>query len=411
MKLKNLSVAFLAIILFAACNKSDEYEVGKSYESAVSLKVNIPFKANKTRGVVTDASELHPIVTSIAGTVVERGGRIKIQDKGKMLAEGETNYTLNLGIAMLDGSEIIKVVLNNGLSTDLKALSIDKVQPTEDSPSIGNAVYYAEKVLGEPTGKTKDGLKEYNITTEAKPVIARLEIYNTPDFNKDLVSSMRMNFFTPIDYSINYKGEVLMTLASKSSLAKEISSDEAAELAGGNKILANHLFDADDAHGIIGFEIAKKRCYKNGAGQYATYSEGENSYFIYEAESSEGAAKKYYINKKVDSENHYYEIFISTEGFKIADVESDESTVTIPEDVKTEYFKLKINDNTYKGGNIYKLNLATSIAWDKEGGKIYDPSTTEGVEDKDKAGVDDRGTIKVEATVVPYVDENIDVEI
>lgn len=92
-------------------------------------------------------------------------------------------------------------------------------------------------------------------------------------------------------------------------------------------------------------------------------------------------------------------------------MESDENTVNIINDSVLEYFKIKMKDPFYKGGNIYKLDLAKNITWNQGGGAIYDPSIAEGVNDKDKAGVDDKGTIVVKASVVPYIEENIEVEI
>lgn len=409
---KNLAMATTAIFALAACNNNEDVPSLAKEEASVNLRINIPTGANAaTRGMVTDPSNKEIKISHIAGRVFKAGTTLATADKA--IGEGDTDYTLTLGPVMVDGKEKVQVVLNNNVAST--EVSIDKIQPVDGKGNLENAIYTATTAnLG--TASDVNGKKVYTVTADATSIAARLEVKGAAQFKKELVKSMAISYFAPVDYSLVYGQLGTVTLPSKSSLKMDVTPADVTAITTGGKVIANHLFHNDLASAVVGFKIEKYSCLLNGEGAYVIYNPKgtDEKYFIYETSD----AGKYVVNMGTIQAPKYFDISVKLEDGKynltIAEEQNVQATLA---DTKSsvEYFGLAnfggTVDNKYEGGKVYKLNLASGMSWNKDGSKEYNPEENAGTDDPDKVKDKKEASIDVTVNVTTWNEVETSVEV
>lgn len=183
-----------------------------------------------------------------------------------------------------------------------------------------------------------------------------LKVKGAAKFKKELVKSMDLSYFAPVDYSRVYGQVGTVTMPSQSSLKMDVTKAQA-DLVAGNKAIANHLFHNDDAAAVVGFKIEKYDCLTNDEGAYISFSKDNVKSFVYKTTDNKNVvnlgtwdAPKYY-QVEVKEENGKY-------GLVVSDTETPSEQVTLAVLApKAEYFSLAnftgTVDKKYQGGKIY----------------------------------------------------------
>lgn len=413
MKLKNLTFGALSLLLFAACNSSDDV-VREKEEASVKLTVKVPQAG--TRGVVTDPSGKDIVVKTLWGHVFKGNSQAAVASADYTGVAGP--YILNFPSIMVDGTEEVEVVINNTGSP--RGLFVDKVQPDAANGKLENMIYVAAAPLGTTIETDASGKKTYKVSAEAASIASRLEVFGATPFNTELVKSMRLSYITPSRYLLKYGLGDKLVQPSQSSLSMTLTEEQSTEIyadksAEPTRVVANHLFVGSEASLTVGFAIDKYDCYKNGTGRYVAEQVGDKKNFIYKAKNN-----NYYINRGTVATPSYYKCAPTVEGGSLKlnieeNVTTDDVVLAVVNSV--EYFRLGkfagMLDNRYEAGKIYKLNINGGITWNPNGANpnVFDPETNTGTDNLDETENKKEAVVEVTVQVAPWMDVNTSVEV
>lgn len=250
MTFKKMFFATTVVAGLAACSSDKVGDNGElTGSNAIAVSVTMPHAA--TKGLVEDPiTATTPQISKVYAYIMKGNTVVK---KAEMVLSGSKYDATFVDVSLAGGERV--VVAANDKKTDTTTpdgYSVYDVQPS-GAKSLESIYYHDSRLLAKAVKTEANGKTVYTIPDmELRPQASRVEVSGEIKFNPELIKSLSVVELTPNNYSEafgsdqRFKAQPTKNDGDITSLGKLASKDFYDLIKGGNKVVANHLFNGDE---------------------------------------------------------------------------------------------------------------------------------------------------------------------